>query len=78
MYAMNTSLYRSVDGGVSIESISVPHGDVHDVWINPSNPDLMVVANDGGAQVSLNGGETWSTQENQPTDQGFFPSARSV
>jgi len=67
VYALNTGLYRSVDGGVTFESISVPHGDVHDLWINPNNPNVMVVADDGGAQVTLNGGKSWSTYHNQPT-----------
>ncbi len=67
VYAMNTGLYRSIDAGKSWESLRVPHGDVHDLWVNPENPDFMVVANDGGAQVSLNAGESWSTLLNQPT-----------
>ena len=67
VYALNTSLYRSVDGGRTFEVIPVPHGDVHDLWINPADPEVMVVANDGGGQVSVNGGETWSTYQNQPT-----------
>jgi photosystem II stability/assembly factor-like uncharacterized protein len=67
VYAMNTGLYRSIDGGKSWEGIRVPHGDVHDLWINPSDPNLMVVGNDGGAQVSLNAGISWSTLLNQPT-----------
>ncbi len=67
VYALNTSLYRSVDGGTTFEVIPVPHGDVHDLWIHPADPDRMVVANDGGAQVTVNGGETWSTYFNQPT-----------
>ena len=67
VYALNTSMYRSVDGGTTFEVIPVPHGDVHDLWIHPANPSRMVVANDGGAQVSVNGGETWSTYFNQPT-----------
>jgi photosystem II stability/assembly factor-like uncharacterized protein len=67
VYAMNTSLFRSIDAGKTWESIRVPHGDVHDLWVNPENPDFMVVANDGGAQVSLNSGESWSTLLNQPT-----------
>ena len=67
IYVMNTSLYRSVDGGKTFEAIPVPHGDVHDLWINPEDPDIMVVADDGGAQVTLNGGESWSTYMNQPT-----------
>ncbi len=67
VYALNTGLYRSVDGGKTFEGISVPHGDVHDLWINPNNPEIMVVADDGGAQVTLNGGKTWSSYLNQPT-----------
>jgi photosystem II stability/assembly factor-like uncharacterized protein len=67
VYNMNTSLYRSIDAGRTWQSIRVPHGDVHDLWVNPENPGFMVVANDGGAQVSLNAGESWSTLLNQPT-----------
>lgn len=67
VYALNTGLYRSVDGGTTFEAIPVPHGDVHDLWIHPADADRMVVANDGGAQVTVNGGETWSTYFNQPT-----------
>ncbi len=67
VYAMNTGLYRSIDGGQSWEGIRVPHGDVHDLWINPTEPDFMVVGNDGGAQVSLTAGASWSTLLNQPT-----------
>ncbi len=67
VYAMNTDLYRSIDAGKSWQSIRVPHGDVHDLWINPENADFMVVGNDGGAQVSLNAGASWSTLLNQPT-----------
>jgi len=67
VYALNTGMYRSVDGGTTFEAIQVPHGDVHDLWIHSTDPHRMVVANDGGAQVSVNGGETWSTYYNQPT-----------
>jgi len=67
VYALNTSMYRSVDGGTTFEVIPVPHGDVHDLWIHPDDASRMVVANDGGAQVTVNGGETWSTYFNQPT-----------
>lgn len=67
VYALNTGLYRSVDGGVTFTNIPVPHGDVHDLWIHPDDSDRMVVANDGGGQVSVNGGETWSTYYNQAT-----------
>ena len=44
-----------------------PHGDHHDIWINPKNSQYMIQSNDGGANVSLDGGQTWSTQANQPT-----------
>ena len=67
VYALNTRLYRSVDAGKTFEIIEVPHGDVHDLWINPDNTDIMAVANDGGTQITFNGGESWSTYYNQPT-----------
>lgn len=67
VYALNTGLYRSVDGGRTFQGIAVPHGDVHDLWINPDNPDRIVVANDGGGQATVNHGRTWSTYFNQPT-----------
>jgi photosystem II stability/assembly factor-like uncharacterized protein len=60
-------LFRSTDGGASWERVPTPHGDNHDIWIDPSNPELMVQGNDGGANVSRDGGRTWSTQLNQPT-----------
>ncbi|MDA1103227.1 MAG: glycosyl hydrolase [Gemmatimonadetes bacterium] len=64
VYALNTGFYKSTDGGVTFpRSISVPHGDNHDLWIAPSTPDRMVEANDGGANVSFNGGTTWTDQE---------------
>src|SRR6056297_2150779 len=67
LYSLNARFYKSVDGGKSFEKYSVPHGDVHGLWINPNDPKRMVVANDGGAQVSVDGGESWSTYYNQPT-----------
>lgn len=67
VYALNTSLYRSVDAGKTYTNIPVPHGDIHDLWINPDNPAIMAVANDGGAQITLNAGKSWSTYHNQPT-----------
>ncbi len=68
IYANNVSFFKSVDGGKTFaQRIRVPHGDCHDLWINPGNPDIMIHANDGGACVSLNGGKTWSSQNNQPT-----------
>jgi photosystem II stability/assembly factor-like uncharacterized protein len=67
VYVTNTGFYRSVDGGKKFSRISTPHGDNHDLWINPDNPQIMIESNDGGANVSYNGGLTWSTQYNQPT-----------
>jgi photosystem II stability/assembly factor-like uncharacterized protein len=67
VYVLNTGLLKSVDEGKSFEAIRVPHGDVHALWINPNDPDYMIVGNDGGAQVTLDGGRSWSTMYNQPT-----------
>lgn len=67
VYAMAVNFYKSVDGGASWEELDTPHADNHDMWINPDDPALYVQANDGGANVTHNGGETWSTQFNQPT-----------
>jgi photosystem II stability/assembly factor-like uncharacterized protein len=68
VYALNTSFYKSIDGGKTWDTqISVPHGDNHDLWLNPDNPQNMINANDGGANVSFNGGDSWSWQMNQPT-----------
>lgn len=67
VYVLNTGFYKSTDGGKNFDQISVPHGDVHDLWLNPNNPKIMVNSNDGGANVTLNGGKTWTTQLNQPT-----------
>lgn len=59
--------FKSVDGGKTFKTERTPHGDNHDVWINPRNSDDMIQSNDGGANISLDGGKTWSTQANQPT-----------
>jgi photosystem II stability/assembly factor-like uncharacterized protein len=59
--------FKSTDGGRSFRRASAPHGDHHDLWINPRNSDYMIQSNDGGANVSIDGGKTWSTQMNQPT-----------
>jgi photosystem II stability/assembly factor-like uncharacterized protein len=67
LYAMATRNMKSIDGGKTWERLPPPHGDNHDMWINPDNPDLFIHANDGGANVTHNGGQTWSTQFNQPT-----------
>jgi len=67
VYSNANPLLKSTDGGKSWRRMSVPHGDNHDIWLNPDNPNLLIQANDGGANVSHNGGKTWSTQFNQPT-----------
>jgi len=67
VYAMATGYYKSEDGGKTWNRMNPPHGDNHDMWINPNTPDLFIQSNDGGANVTHNGGETWSTQFNQPT-----------
>ena len=59
--------FKSTDGGKTFRRSPVPHGDNHDVWINPKDSNYMIQSNDGGANVSIDGGRTWSTQENQPT-----------
>lgn len=68
VYSNNVTFLKSIDGGKTFdERISIPHGDNHDLWINPEHPEIMIHANDGGVCVSLNNGETWSSQNNQPT-----------
>ena len=67
VYVGSEDFYRSTDAGKTWTSVSTPHGDNHDLWINPARPAVMVQANDGGANVSMDGGRTWSTQYNQPT-----------
>ena len=64
VYAVNTGLYRSRDGGETFpQAIRVPHGDNHDLWIAPDDPDRMINGNDGGGNVSINGGESWTDQD---------------
>ena len=70
-YVLNVQFHHSVDGGKSFSTISVPHGDNHDLWIDPADPERMIQSNDGGANVSFDRGANWSTQENQPTAQMY-------
>ncbi len=70
VYMENTSLYRSTDGGKTIESLSGTHGDFHDLWIDPDDATHLAVANDGGGAVSTNTGDTW-TDEDFPTPQFY-------
>jgi photosystem II stability/assembly factor-like uncharacterized protein len=69
VYAPNVDFMRSRDGGKTFQSLRTPHGDHHDLWIDPENGNRMIVADDGGAQISFDGGENWSTYGNQPTAQ---------
>lgn len=69
IYVLSAPALRSLDGGRTWEYIDGPHGDYHDLWINPENPKNMIIADDGGASVSVNFGKTWSTQSNMPTAQ---------
>ncbi|MDC6383731.1 glycosyl hydrolase [Flagellimonas taeanensis] len=71
VYVLNVSYHRSTDGGKTFESFNAPHGDHHDLWIAPENSQRMIIGDDGGAQISYDGGETWSTYYNQPTAQFY-------
>ncbi|HZI95083.1 MAG TPA: glycosyl hydrolase, partial [Patescibacteria group bacterium] len=71
VYVLNTGLFRSMDGGRSFSLLPAPHGDHHGFWIDPDNPDRLINGNDGGATISIDGGRTWTTQENQPTAQFY-------
>lgn len=72
VYVQNAAFFKSIDGGKTFPTrVTGSHGDWHDFWINPSDPTVMGVANDGGAAISFNGGLSWSTQMNQPTAQFY-------
>ncbi|WP_115462513.1 VPS10 domain-containing protein [Winogradskyella aurantiaca] len=71
VYVLNAPVMKSIDGGKSFSNIPVPHGDNHHLWINPKNNEVMINSNDGGANISFNGGKSWSTQKNQPTVQFY-------
>jgi photosystem II stability/assembly factor-like uncharacterized protein len=71
VWVLNVALWHSTDGGATYERVRTPHGDHHDLWIAPEDADRLVVGDDGGAQVSLDGGASWSTMFNQPTAQFY-------
>ncbi len=71
VYVLNTGAFRSVDGGKNFTLLPAPHGDHHGLWIDPKNPQRLGNANDGGATVSVDGGATWTSQDNQPTAQFY-------
>ena len=71
VYVMNVSYHRSKDGGKTFQSYNAPHGDHHDLWIAPEDNQRMIIADDGGAQISFDAGENWTTYMNQPTAQYY-------
>ena len=75
VYVLNVRFFHSKDGGKSFRQIDTPHGDNHDLWIDPQDPLRMIEANDGGANISFDGGKTWSTHAwgtpTQPTAQMY-------
>ena len=71
VYVLNVNFLKSTDGGKTFKVIRTPHGDHHDLWIDPADGNRMIVADDGGAQISFDGGDNWSTYENQPTAQFY-------
>ena len=71
VYVLNTGFYKSNDGGRTYSSIAVGHGDCHDLWLAPNDPLRVIIGDDGGAEVSFNGGRSWSSINNQPTAQFY-------
>ncbi|OZV70746.1 VPS10 domain-containing protein [Winogradskyella aurantia] len=71
VYVLNVSYHKSTDGGKTFGNYRAPHGDHHDLWIAPEDPNRMIIGDDGGAQITYDGGETWSTYYNQPTSQFY-------
>jgi photosystem II stability/assembly factor-like uncharacterized protein len=71
VYVLNVPLMKSIDGGKNWEIVETPHGDHHDHWINPADNRNMINGNDGGATITFDGGETWSSIMNQPTAQFY-------
>ena len=72
VYAVNTAFFKSTDGGKAFTTIRTPHGDNHDMWIAPEDPKRLIESNDGGAQVSFDGGKSWSTR-GEPADGAVLP-----
>jgi photosystem II stability/assembly factor-like uncharacterized protein len=71
LYIMDVDAYKSTDGGHLFNKVKVPHGDNHGLWIDPQNTKRMIASNDGGVTITLDGGKTWTTQDNQPTAQFY-------
>src|SRR5215212_12057699 len=71
VYVTNLQMWKSTDGGATFNEVTTRHGDNHDLWIDPDNPRRMIEGNDGGTNISFNGGESWSTIYNQKTAQFY-------
>jgi photosystem II stability/assembly factor-like uncharacterized protein len=71
VWVLNVEMWKSIDGGKTFQQAPAPHGDNHDLWIDPADPQRMILGNDGGGTVSLNGGGSWSTLYNQPTGEFY-------
>jgi photosystem II stability/assembly factor-like uncharacterized protein len=71
VYVLNTGAFRSTDGGKKFDLLPAPHGDHHGLWIDPTNPNRLMNSNDGGVTISVDGGKTWTEQNNQPTAQFY-------
>ena len=71
VYVLNVRFHKSKDGGKTFTTIPTPHADNHDLWIDPNDPLRMIEANDGGANVTTDGGRSWTAQDNQPTAQFY-------
>ena len=71
LYVLNVRYHKSTDGGKTYTTYNAPHGDHHDLWIAPEDNQRMIIGDDGGAQISFDAGENWSTYMNQPTSQFY-------
>jgi photosystem II stability/assembly factor-like uncharacterized protein len=71
VYVLNAPMMKSIDGGRTFQNIRVGHGDTHDLWINPNNNQNMILGDDGGGEITFNGGKSWSPLNNQPTAQFY-------
>jgi photosystem II stability/assembly factor-like uncharacterized protein len=78
VYVMSSPMLKSIDGGKTFSMMSTMHGDHHNMWINPANSKNIILADDGGAVVTFNGGQTWSSQGNQPTAQFYRVNADNL
>ena len=74
VYLLDLGVFRSSDGGRLFDSLPVPHGDNHSLWIDPTNPKRMIEGDDGGVTITVDGGATWTPQNNQPTAQFYHVS----